>query len=144
MKKDLIIKGLICILTAVILFTGCSQEDRLAQANANAMIIRVAVINVLEPLYQQGTPPSGSLIKGQNYSIDVGGKTFNRTDLEQYLGDDWDGYVFGELNEKTGNIEYILWSKDPIPSKYKTLLTMADQKLAAEEGVIIGCYPEYY
>lgn len=145
MKKiSAIIKGAVCVFSVVIMLSGCSQDDKLAQADANAKVTEVAVINILKSLYQQGTPPSGRLIMGQNYSIDIGDKTFNKADLEPYFGNDWNGYVFGEFNAETGSIEYILWSKDPIPSKYKTLLTMADQKLAAEEGVIIGCCPQYY
>ncbi len=41
-------------------------------------------------------------------------------------------------------VAYILWSENPIPSKYKTLLTKGDQEIASKEGVDIGCYPQYY
>ena len=142
-----IIKVLTCTLAAVIMLAGagCSHEDKQTQANANAMFARTVVLQVFDSLYQQqGTLPSGCIIKGHDYNIEIGDRSFSKAYLEQYLGSDWNGYVFGEFNEKTGSIEYILWSEDPIPSKYKTLLTAGDQELAANEGVIIGCYPQYY
>lgn len=144
MKKiSAIIKGVVFALAAVIMLAGCSQDDKFAQANANAKVTHNVVLGALDSLYQQGTSPSGSIIKGQDYNIDIGGMTFNKSYTEQYLGENWHGYIFGELDDETG-IVYILWSEDPIPSKYKTLLTEGDQKIAANEGIIIGCYPKYY
>lgn len=142
-KVSAIIKTAVCVLTVVIILTGCSQEDKLAQADANAMVARNVVLNVLDSLYQEGTSLSGSIIKGQDYNIDIGGITFNKSYLEQYFGENWHGYVFGELDDETG-VAYILWSENPIPSKYKTLLTKGDQEIASKEGVDIGCYPQYY
>ena len=66
----------------------------------------------------------------------------SETNVADYLGNYFTGYVYGSYNSEIFTVDYALWSSETIPDEYKRMLTTEEKEALAKQGIIIGCYPE--
>ena len=71
-----------------------------------------------------------------DYNVVANGYEMN---LSEYLGDDFPGYYYVNLDPYTYAVNFALWSETPIEYHYQ--YSRYDQEMFAEEGQYIGCYP---
>ncbi|MCM1022774.1 MAG: hypothetical protein NC395_01785 [Prevotella sp.] len=118
------------------------DKSKLSQANANAKTAHVAATAALVREYvNNGRSFPGSEISGNGTEFSFGGE---ETDLADFLGESFSGYVYGEFDGEECVLEYMLWSAEPIPDGKKKLLSSDEQQELAEQGTYIGCYPVQY
>ncbi|MDE7302175.1 MAG: hypothetical protein K2N60_02520 [Oscillospiraceae bacterium] len=115
------------------------RKSKISSANANAKMCHTTVMTTLIQAVIDDQAFSGSEISNSgkaNFSI--GGTEVDCTD---YLGESFEGYVYGEFDGEDCTVNYILWSEDPIPDNMKKPLSYDEQTELAEQGTYIGCYP---
>lgn len=117
--------------------SGYVEKSKIAQANAYAKMVHTSCMAYITQQYVDGNEISG-VIEGVGTDIAIGGTD---ADMVNYLGEDFTGYVYGYADGDSFAVEYVLWSADPIPEKYRYQLTDSEQESLADEGIIIGCYP---
>lgn len=66
----------------------------------------------------------------------------SEVNMADYLGNYFNGYVYGVYNKETYAVDYALWSAETIPDEYKRMLTSDEREALAKKGIIIGCYPD--
>ncbi|MDE5993712.1 MAG: hypothetical protein K2G87_11760, partial [Oscillospiraceae bacterium] len=115
------------------------QKSRITQTNANAKTCHTAVTAILVQALIDDRAFSGSEISNSNGTMFRLGSS--ETDCANYLGDSFEGYVYGEFDDENCNVNYILWSKEPIPDNLKKPISRDEQSELAEQGTYIGCYP---
>ncbi|MDE5576854.1 MAG: hypothetical protein K2J11_05670 [Oscillospiraceae bacterium] len=114
------------------------QKSKITQANANAKMGYTAVASLLVYAGIDNEPLSGSEITGSGASFDFGGTAKDGT---EFLGENMNGYFYGKYDPSIYSVDYIVWSKDPIPDNLKKQLSADEQQKLAEQGTYIGCYP---
>lgn len=119
--------------------SGYVKKSKIAEANANAKMVHTSCSVSVAQRYADGDENlAGGAIEGSGTDFTVGGV---KVDMSNYLGNDFTGYSYGYANENTFAVEYTMWSKQPIPEKYKRQLTAEEQEELSESGIVIGCYP---
>lgn len=111
------------------------EESRQASANSNAKAYHTAVASMLTMSSIEGTEFAGDEFSGSGMAVSIGGEEFDISDYF-YVGDE--GYVYGEFDPVMYSVNYILWSKKPIPDELKYQLSSEDMQKLADEGVYIG------
>lgn len=111
------------------------EESRQASANSNAKAYHTAVASMLTMSSIEGTEFAGDEFSGSGMAVSIGGEEFDISDYF-YVGDE--GYVYGEFDPVMYSVNYILWSKKPIPDELKHQLSSEDMQKLADEGVYIG------
>lgn len=115
------------------------QKSKISSANANAKMCHTTVMATLVQAFIDNKAFSGSVISNNGgATLSFGG---TETDCSNYLGESFEGYVYGEFDGKECTVDYMLWSKDPIPDNMKKRLSHDEQTELAEQGTYIGCYP---
>ena len=118
------------------------DNSRQSAANANAKMAFTALSAHLTQMSIQGETFSGYIAENN------GGTTFVIDGIEQdlydYLGSEFTGYCYAEIDSETYSVNFALWSEEPIPDEYKYQLSEYLMEYAASEGNIIGCYPASY
>lgn len=115
------------------------RKSKISSANANAKTCYITVMTTLVDAAVVDRAFSGSVISNNGgAALSFGG---TETDCSDYLGESFEGYVYGEFDGEECTVSYILWSEDPIPDNMKKPLSSDEQTELAEQGTYIGCYP---
>lgn len=114
------------------------QKSKITQANSNAKMYFTAAASLLVYAGIDDEPLSGSEITGSGASFDFGGTAKDGT---EFLGENMNGYFYGEYDPGIYSVDYIVWSEDPIPDNMKKQFSYDEQTELAEQGTYIGCYP---
>ena len=116
------------------------DSSKMAAANANAKTVYTAfsaaltemAIEAVESYDYEFYNEDGVIanpVTSEGYTIDV----------TSYLGDDFEGYYYVNVDMFSYMVNYALWSETPIDYYYQ--YGDFDQEMFAEEGDYIGCYP---
>lgn len=110
----------------------------LSKADEKAKQIHTAATASIAQMYVEGIEVDGGKFENSGTVFIFGDTESNMAEL---LGNSFSGYVYGVFEYETYNVEYALWSAEPIPEEYRRKLTDSEQEALAEQGIIIGCYP---
>ncbi len=115
------------------------DKSKQASANANAKTVHTAFAAALTYMSIEGAEFEDfefyNATSG-DYNVVANGYELN---LSEYLGDDFPGYYYVNLDPYTYAVNFALWSETPIEYHYQ--YSRYDQEMFAEEGQYIGCYP---
>lgn len=117
------------------------NKSKKASANANAKICFTALASELTMMAIDGETVSGTVAEGSGYNAVIGNAEKSMSD---YLGEDFSGYFYAEIDPEIYSVNYVVWSEDPLTDEYKRVLTSDEQDTLAEQGIFIGCHPLSY
>ncbi len=116
------------------------DSSKMASANANAKTVYTAFSTALTEMAIEGvesydyefyneTSGDYNVATSEGYTIDV----------TSYLGDDFEGYYYVNVDMFSYMVNFALWSETPIDYYYQ--YGEFDQEMFAEDGKYIRCYP---
>ena len=116
------------------------DSSKMASANANAKTVYVAFASALTEMaiedvesydyeFYNEDGVFANPVTSEGYTIDV----------TSYLGDEFEGYYYVNVDMLSYMVNFALWSETPIDYYYQ--YGDFDQEMFAEEGDYIGCYP---
>ncbi len=118
------------------------DKSQQASADSNAKIVYTAFSAALTEMAIEGVEFEDfefyNETSGDYAAVTTNGYTINVTD---YLGDDFTGYYYVNVDPYAYLVNFTLWSEDPIEYFYQ--YSDFDQEMSAEDGQYIGCYPLY-
>ena len=134
------IVAIVAAVTLIITASGNGTDAALEEADEKARSVFSSSGAGLVNLYISGTKVEGNTFENDGTVFTFGN---SKTDVANFLRDDFSGYVYGEFDfsDNGAGVTYTLWSAGPIPDEYKRVLTDSEQEALAKEGIIIGCYP---
>lgn len=115
------------------------ERSKRSKADANAKRSFTAISSGLTEMSIESKPLSGNIVTGLDTAFEFNGTA---VDLDDYIPEDFTGYVYGEYDPEKYRVNYVVWCKKPIPDEYKHPLTDEEKEELAEQGIYIGCYPE--
>ncbi|MCH5349940.1 MAG: hypothetical protein J1E40_11500 [Oscillospiraceae bacterium] len=114
------------------------KKSKMSSANANAKMVHTALASHLVQIGIDNVEIKGDTIEGKGYTFTIDGK---KVELPDYLGEEFSGYSYAEINPETYAVYRVVWSEDPIPDEYKRQISYDEQESLANDGILIGCYP---
>lgn len=113
------------------------KKSKLSLANANSKSAYTAIATQMVKMEIDGETIKSDTVTGVGSIVTIDGKEFDLTD---YLGE-ISGYIYAEIDPNAYAINFALWSEEPIPDKYKRILSNDEKTALMDDGIIIGCYP---
>lgn len=140
----IVVIAIIGILAAILVpsMLGYLRNARLNSANANAKIVHTAMSTALTQCAVANDTPAATAFTITATDVVIGDNGYT-VDMEQYLGNNFTGNGYAEINDATFSVNYALWCGDTsqaLPTA-DGQLSMAEAEDQAESGTIIGCYP---
>lgn len=114
------------------------NKSKVSAANANSKMLYTAIATYLTKVAIDNGTISGTTVEGNGTVIVIDGK---ETDLSEYLGNEFKGYYYAEIDPELYCANFVVWSEEPIADEYKRAISYDEQETLAEQGTIIGCYP---
>lgn len=118
------------------------DKSKQASADSNAKVVYTAFSAALTEMAVEGVEFEDFEFYNEtsgDYAVETtNGYAINVTD---YLGDDFTGYYYVNVDPYSYLVNFTLWSEEPIEYFYQ--YSDFDQEMSAEDGQYIGCYPLY-
>ncbi len=119
---------------------GYVDKSKQASADASAKTVYTAFSSALTKMAVEGVEFDDYEFYNEAYgdynATTSSGYSINVT---EYLGDDFAGYYYVNIDPYTYIVNFALWSETPIDYFYQ--YGEFDQEMFAEDGDYIGCYP---
>ena len=116
------------------------NKSKLTAANAKSKLAYTAISTQMIKMEIDGETIKSDTVTGVGSIVTIDGKEFDLTD---YLGES-SGYIYAEINPDNCAVNFVVWSEEPIPEKYKHQLSDEEQQKLMGDGIFIGCYPYTY
>ncbi|MGN0675383.1 MAG: hypothetical protein ACI4KG_06505 [Oscillospiraceae bacterium] len=117
------------------------NKSKIASVNSNAKMCFTALASELTVMAIEGETVNGTVAEGSGCNAVIGNTEKSMSD---YLGEDFSGYFYAEIDPEIYSVNYVVWSEEPIADEYKRVITSYEQETLAEQKIFIGCYPLSY
>ncbi|MBQ7980819.1 MAG: hypothetical protein IJ305_04335 [Oscillospiraceae bacterium] len=118
------------------------DASNMASVNANAKTVYTAFSAALTEMAVEGVEfDDFEFYNETSGDLNVTTTSGYAIDIAEYLGDEFTGYYYVNLDPYTYIVNFALWSETPIDYFYQ--YGEFDQEMFAEDGDYIGCYPLY-
>lgn len=114
------------------------RKSAYSLARSNARLVTIAVNSVLANASADGDKITTEIL----CNTEDGNMNFKGVDLTNYLGKDFNGYIYAPIDLKNYSVKFVVWSDTPIPKNYRKILTQEQCiSYCLETGHSIGSYP---
>lgn len=117
------------------------NKSKTASVNSNAKMCFTALASELTVMAIEEETVNGTVAEGSGCNAVIGNTEKSMSD---YLGEDFSGYFYAEIDPEIYSVNYVVWSEEPIADEYKRVITSDEQETLAEQEIFIGCYPLSY
>ncbi len=115
-------------------------NGKIEEYNSIAKTLNGAIDASITELVKDGCIFKSGIIEGEDFHILMGG--WGTGHIEDFLGENYTGYSYGEFEQNIYKLYYVLWSDSPIPDEYKRYIAPDEQEELFNKGICIGCYGE--